>query len=67
MSRYLIVIEELRRLFRLFRPDLLVCVATGAARDSVEREMHDAIEFHLGVASRGRANPSSPFGDPIAK
>ena len=28
-------------------PDLPGCVATGDTREEVEREMHDAIAFHL--------------------
>jgi predicted RNase H-like HicB family nuclease len=47
MNRYLIIIEETGTGYSAYSPDLPGCVATGAARDSVEREMHHAIEFHL--------------------
>jgi predicted RNase H-like HicB family nuclease len=47
MSRYLIVIEETPTGFSAFSPDLPGCVATGPTRAKVEREMKDAIEFHL--------------------
>src|SRR5450631_1339960 len=47
MSRYLIIIEETGTGYSAYSPDLPGCAATGAARDSVERQMHDAIEFHL--------------------
>ena len=47
MSRYLIVIEATATEFSAYSPDLPGCVATGHSRAEVEREMHDAIEFHI--------------------
>jgi predicted RNase H-like HicB family nuclease len=47
MSRYLIVIEPTSTGYSAYSPDLPGCVATGHTRDDVEREMHDAIEFHV--------------------
>jgi predicted RNase H-like HicB family nuclease len=47
MSRYLIVIEETGTGYSAYSPDLPGCIATDTTRDGVEREMHDAIEFHL--------------------
>jgi predicted RNase H-like HicB family nuclease len=47
MSRYLIVIERTATGFSAYSPDLPGCVATGRTREEVEREMHDAIEFHI--------------------
>jgi len=59
MSRYLIVIEETSTGYSAYSPDLPGCVATGGTRDSVEREMRDAIEFHLdGLRRAGEAIPS---------
>ena len=46
MSRYLII-KETGTGYSAYSPDLPDCVATGAARERVERAMHDAIEFHL--------------------
>ena len=43
MNRYLIIIEETSTGYSAYSPDLPGCVATGTTRDSVEREMHDAI------------------------
>lgn len=45
--QYLIVIEKTATGFSAYSPDLDGCVATGATKDEVERNMHDAIEFHL--------------------
>ncbi len=47
MNRYLIIIEATDTGFSAFSPDLPGCVAAGATRAEVEREMHDAIEFHI--------------------
>lgn len=47
MTRYLIILEETGTGFSAYSPDLPGCVATGATRDEVEREMHEAIEFHI--------------------
>jgi predicted RNase H-like HicB family nuclease len=47
MSRYLIIIENTSTGFSAYSPDLPGCAATGATREEVEHEMHDAIEFHI--------------------
>ena len=47
MSRYLIIIEDTVTGYSAYSPDLPGCVATGQTREEVEREMHDAIEFHI--------------------
>lgn len=58
MSRYLIVIEETSTGFSAYSPDLPGCIATGATRPEVEREMTSAIEFHLeGLTAAGEDVP----------
>lgn len=47
MSRYLIIIEQTSTGFSAYSPDLLGCVATARTREEVEREMREAIEFHI--------------------
>ena len=47
MSRYLVIIEKTATGFSAYSPDLPGCVATGNSRNKVEKEMHDAVEFHL--------------------
>lgn len=44
---YSIVFEETPRNFSAYVPDLPGCVATGATRDDVVREMRSAIAFHI--------------------
>ncbi len=58
MSRYLVVIEKTGTGFSAFSPDLPGCVATGATRAEVEREMKAAIRFHIeGMRSEGEEVP----------
>jgi predicted RNase H-like HicB family nuclease len=47
MSRYLVIIEKTATGFSAYSPDLPGCVATGRTRKLVEKEMHEAIEFHI--------------------
>jgi len=56
--QYLIVIEKTATGFSAYSPDLDGCVATGANKDEVERNMHDAIELHLeGMRDEGYSVP----------
>ena len=58
MSRYLVIIEPTATGYSAYSPDLPGCVATGPSRPEVEREMREAIEFHLdGVRLEGITIP----------
>jgi predicted RNase H-like HicB family nuclease len=58
MSRYLIILEETSSGYSAYSPDVPGCVATAATRSEVEREMHDAIEFHIeGLRAAGEEIP----------
>lgn len=59
MSRYLVVIEQTSTGLSAYSPDLPGCVATGATREEVEKEMREAIEFHLeGLRLEGETIPA---------
>ena len=45
--QYTIVIERSPRNFAAYVPDLPGCVATGATREEVVREIREAMEFHI--------------------
>ena len=45
--RYAIVIENAGPNYSAYVPDLPGCVATGATIEEAEREIREAIEFHL--------------------
>jgi predicted RNase H-like HicB family nuclease len=56
--RYAIVIERADTNFSAYVPDLPGCIATGATVDEVEREMAEAIQFHLdGMRADGLLPP----------
>jgi predicted RNase H-like HicB family nuclease len=65
MSRYLIIIEQTNTGFSAYSPDLPGCVATGATREEVGKQMHDAIEFHIeGLKLEGEPVPAPRSGSP---
>ena len=45
--RYAIVVEKAENNYSAFVPDLPGCVATGFTVEETEREMREAIEFHI--------------------
>jgi predicted RNase H-like HicB family nuclease len=45
--KVLIVVEKTGTGYSAYSPDVPGCVATGATREEVEREMREAISFHL--------------------
>jgi predicted RNase H-like HicB family nuclease len=47
LVRYAVVIEKADGNYSAYVPDLPGCVATGATPEETEREIRDAIEFHL--------------------
>ena len=58
MSKYLVVIEKTESGFSAYSPDLPGCVSTGRTREDVERNMREAIEFHLdGLRQDGQPIP----------
>ena len=60
MHRFLVVIEKADNNYSAYSPDLPGCIATGATRDEVERNMHEAIEMHVqGLLEDGLTVPES--------
>jgi predicted RNase H-like HicB family nuclease len=56
--KYLIVIEQTGTGHSAYAPDVPGSVATGSTREEVEREMRNAIAFHLdGLKAEGMAIP----------
>ena len=47
MYCFLVVIEKANNNYSAYSPDLSGCVATGATREEIERNMHEAIELHV--------------------
>ena len=58
MKKYLVVIEATNTGFSAYSPDLEGCVSTGRTRPEVEKNIREAIEFHLeGMRLEGMAVP----------
>jgi predicted RNase H-like HicB family nuclease len=57
--RYAVVIEKAGRNYSAYVPDLPGCVATGATVSAVEKEIREAIRFHIdGLKADGAAVPA---------
>jgi predicted RNase H-like HicB family nuclease len=71
MKKYLVVIEQTDSGYPTYSPDLSGCVSTGASREEAEKNMREAIEFHVdGLRQEGYPVPepqatSSYFELPI--
>lgn len=56
--KYLVIIEQTDTGYSAFSPDLPGCVATGRTKEGAERNMTDAITFHLdGMKQEGLTIP----------
>lgn len=47
MKKFLIIIEKAKKNYSAYSPDLPGCIATGKTVQEVEKNMYEAIEFHL--------------------
>jgi len=55
---YVIVVEETNDGFSAYVPDLPGCVSIGSTRDELEKNIQEAITFHLeGMKEDGMAFP----------
>ncbi len=61
--RYAIVIEKGEGNYGAYVPDLPGCVATGDTVEEVEREIQEAIEFHL----EGMREDGLPIPEPSSR
>jgi len=47
VKEYLVIYEHGKRNWSAYVPDLPGCVATGKTRKEIERNIREAIEFHI--------------------
>jgi predicted RNase H-like HicB family nuclease len=47
MRKYLIIIEKTTTGFSAYVPDLPGCIATGKTKAIVEKNIYEAIQFHI--------------------
>ena len=45
--KYLIIIEQINAGYSAYSPDLPGCVSTGSTIEETEKNMREAIEFHI--------------------
>lgn len=45
--KYLVVVEKTGTGYSAYSPDLEGCIATGSTKEEVERNMREAIAFHI--------------------
>lgn len=58
MKEYTVLYEQGKRNWSAYVPDLPGCIATGKTRKAVERQIREAIGFHLeGMQARGEKIP----------
>ncbi len=58
MKKYLIIVEETETGYSAFSPDVPGCGSTGKTKEEVERNIQEAIEFHLeGLREEGYEIP----------
>jgi predicted RNase H-like HicB family nuclease len=58
LKKYLIIVEETSTGYSAFSPDVAGCGSTGRTKEDVERNIQEAIEFHLeGLREAGQEIP----------
>jgi predicted RNase H-like HicB family nuclease len=60
--RYAVVIEQAESNFSAYVPDLPGCVATAQTVEAVEREIREAIRFHI----EGLKEDGAPIPEPTS-
>ena len=63
MRRYAVVIEKAPGNYSAYVPDLPGCVATGNTIEEIEREIREAIEFHI----KGLRDAGEPIPEPTSR
>ena len=61
--RYAVVIENVKRNFSAYVPDLPGCVAVGDTLPETRRQIREAIEFHLD----GMRADGTPIPEPVTR
>ena len=47
MHKYLVIFERAGENYSTYSPDIPGCIATGATRDEAEKNIREAIGFHI--------------------
>ena len=58
MLKYLVVFEKANGNYSAYSPDIPGCIATGSTREEVEKNIREAISFHIeGLKEDGLSVP----------
>jgi predicted RNase H-like HicB family nuclease len=58
MTKYLVIIEKSQTGFSAYVPDLPGCIATGDTKENTEKNIYEAIQFHIeGLIAEGEDVP----------
>jgi len=58
MYKYLVIFEKAGDNYSAYSPDLPGCIATGSTRSDVEKNIREAISFHIeGLVKDGSSIP----------
>ena len=60
MHKYLVIFEKANDNYSAYSPDLPGCIATGKTRDEVEKNIRQAISFHIEGLVEDRLPPPEP-------
>ncbi len=59
MNKYLVLIEDTATGYSAYSPDLPGCIATGESRSEIQKNIKEAIAFHLdGLREEGFHAPT---------
>jgi predicted RNase H-like HicB family nuclease len=60
MKKYLVIFEKTNTGYSAYSPDIEGCIATGRTRQDVEKNIQEAIVFHIeGLTIEGYVTPQS--------
>lgn len=62
MQKYLVIFEKANHNYSAYSPDLPGCIATGKTREQVEKNIKEAISFHI----EGLRQDGLPIPEPSA-
>ena len=58
MHKYLVIFEKVNKNYSAYSPDIPGCIATGKTRDEAEKNIKQAIRFHIeGLKEDGLPTP----------
>jgi len=62
MHRYLVIFEKANDNYSAYSPDLPGCIATGSTRNEAEKNIKEAINFHI----EGLTKDGLPLPEPTS-